>query len=111
MKSDSERAGEAAVAGAAACSEFEMQILKFLAASRGNVNASWLAGKAWPEAKGKWFGARSGRWQRMGAILQRLNNRGLVWREITEYNQKLWTISTAGRRLVDTPNADSATAG
>ncbi len=42
----------------------------------------------------------------MGAILQRLHNRKLLWREVTEHNQKLWTISTEGKRVADTPNAD-----
>lgn len=78
------------------CSAFEWEVLNVISASRGNVSAAWLAARMWPEAKGKSFGARSGRWQRMGAILQRLNNRGLVWRTVTEFNQKLWTISTTG---------------
>jgi hypothetical protein len=95
----------AVIAGAAPCSEFEVSVLKVLAGSRGNVNAAWLAAKMWPEAKGKYFGARSGRWQRAGAVLHRLNRLGLVWRSVTEYNQKLWTISPAGQRVAETPNA------
>lgn len=89
------------------CSEFEVKLLKVIRDSCGNVSAGWLAGKMWPDAKGKWFGARSGRWQRMGAILQRLHNRNLLWREVTEHNQKLWTISTEGKRVADTPNDQS----
>jgi hypothetical protein len=82
-----------------AASEFELSILNVLAESPGDVNASWVASKVWPCA-GRSLGARSGQWQRMGVILAKLQARGFVWRNITEYNQKLWTIAPKGLAAV-----------
>lgn len=82
-------------------SEFERSILRAMNTGRGNFSAAWLAGKMWPAARGRTFGSRSGRWQRMGAIMERLHQRGLVRRNITEHNQKLWTISIRGQDEID----------
>jgi len=50
--------------------------------------AGWLAHRVWGH-KVTWS-ARSGQWQRMGAILQAMRKRGLVEMRTTETGQKLW---------------------
>ena len=58
------------------------------------------ADKVWKHRIGKYRGAQSGRNQRMGAILKRMQGRGLVWVSVTEHNQRLWTASEAGRKEI-----------
>lgn len=58
-----------------------------------------LAEKTW-ERKGGGVGRRNAQWQRMGAILWRMKERGLVTYRTTDHGQKEW------RRRMQTPNAE-----
>jgi len=62
------------------------------------VSSGWLSAKVWP-AKFRSIGHRRGKWQRMGAMLYKMWNKGLVHRRITDTNQKQWL------RAKPTPNA------
>jgi len=50
--------------------------------------AGWLAHRVWGH-KVTWS-ARSGQWQRMGALLHAMRRRGLVDMRTTEFEQHLW---------------------
>jgi hypothetical protein len=104
VTSDQSDKDQSAALALAACSAFTLRVLAALAASQDDISAGWLADKVWPQKTGRYLGYRSGRWQKMGAVLNKMHALGLVWRTCTEHKQNLWTISNAGKRILSSQN-------
>jgi hypothetical protein len=73
------------------CSAAEKKVLDALSLDQW-TSASFLAGLVWKDLPGP-LGKRSGQWQRMGALLHKLYDRGFVYRKTTPHNQRLWRRS------------------
>jgi len=68
--------------------EFQQRLL--IAMPENWVSAGWMASKMWPEKYTGPWSRRSAKWQKMGAMLKKLYDRGLVIKDTTEHGQHLW---------------------
>lgn len=78
-------------------SAFEVRVMALMTTER-YTTARNLADQLWTK-KRNGLGHRNGQWQKMGAVLRKLESKNLVTHRVTDHGQNEW------RLRVQTPNA------
>jgi hypothetical protein len=73
----------------ATCSAFQLRLLEAMGGKW--VTAGIMADRMWPDKHHPTpWSKRSAKWQKMGAMLNKLKELGYVTKEVTEHGQKEW---------------------